>query len=132
MCITGSLGRSLAFILLASLTAVALSGCNGMRRVANVALPGQPFTPTQKLVCKQDNKDYVGAQELPPLKAPPGLESPDTRNTLKVPALNSPERVRGRDEPCLDAPPPFVTAKTAPAAPAPVAPPAKPREVPTE
>jgi uncharacterized lipoprotein len=57
--------------------------------------------------CTQSNKDYAGAQEMPPLKAPPGLETPDTRNALKVPPLNSPERVRGKDEPCLDIPPPF-------------------------
>ena len=59
--------------------------------------------------CSQDDKDYSGAQEMPPLQAPPGLEAPDTRNALKVPPLNSPERIRGKDEPCLDTPPPFTT-----------------------
>lgn len=62
--------------------------------------------------CKDTNKDYAGAQEVPPLQAPPGLEAPNTRNVLKVPPLNTPERQRGKDEPCLDAPPPFVTPKT--------------------
>ena len=62
--------------------------------------------------CKQDDKDYAGAKELPPLTAPPGLEVPNTRNSLKVPPLNTPERVRARDESCLDSPPPFATAKT--------------------
>jgi uncharacterized lipoprotein len=57
--------------------------------------------------CGQSDKDYAGAKEMPPLKAPPGLETPDTRNALKVPPLNTPERVRGKDEPCLDVPPPF-------------------------
>jgi uncharacterized lipoprotein len=92
-----------AVIFVASLLAVsALSGC-GKRLAA----------------CKQDNKDYVGAAELPPLKAPPGLEAPNTRNALKVPPLNTPERIRGRGEPCLDAPPPYSTPKPAtPAAPA--------------
>jgi uncharacterized lipoprotein len=126
------IAQPLAVLLLASLATVSVTGCNSMRKAANVALPGQPFEMKQKTLCKQDNKDYVGAQELPPLKAPEGLESPDTRNTLRVPPLNTPERMRGRDEACLDVPPPFSTAKTAPAAPAPVAPPAKPREVPTE
>ena len=46
---------------------------------------------------------------MPPLQAPPGLDAPDTRNALKVPPLNTPERVRGKDEPCLDAPPPFAS-----------------------
>lgn len=86
-------------ILVASVVAVAgLSGCG--KRLQT---------------CKQDNKDYAGAREMPPLKAPPGLEAPDTRNSLRVPVLNTPERVRGRDEPCLDAPPPFDSAKTVPA-----------------
>jgi uncharacterized lipoprotein len=63
--------------------------------------------------CKQDNsKDYAGARELPPLTAPPGLEVPNTRNSLKVPPLNTPERIRGREEGCLDTPPPFTTPKT--------------------
>ena len=61
--------------------------------------------------CKQTNKEYAGAKELPPLQAPPGLEAPDTRNALKVPPLNTPERARGRDEACLDAPPPFTNPK---------------------
>ncbi len=61
--------------------------------------------------CKQSNKDYAGAPELPPLKAPAGLEVPDTRNALKVPPLNTPERPRGKDEPCLDMPPPFTSPK---------------------
>ena len=62
--------------------------------------------------CNQDNKDYAGARELPPLKAPPGLDAPDTRNGLKVPPLETPERVRGKNEPCLDIPPPFSNTKT--------------------
>jgi uncharacterized lipoprotein len=66
--------------------------------------------------CHQDNKDYAGARELPPLTAPPGLEVPNTRNSLKVPALATPERKRGRDEACLDMPPPFATPKTTDAA----------------
>jgi uncharacterized lipoprotein len=63
--------------------------------------------------CRQDNKDYAGAREMPPLTAPPGLDAPNTRNSLKVPPLKTPERVRGRDEPCLDIPPPFASPKTA-------------------
>jgi uncharacterized lipoprotein len=61
--------------------------------------------------CKQDNKDYVGAADLPPLKAPPELQAPDTRNALKIPPLTTPERVRGKNEPCLDVPPPFANPK---------------------
>jgi uncharacterized lipoprotein len=63
--------------------------------------------------CSQSNKDYASARELPPLKAPPDLDAPDTRNGLKVPPLDTPERVRGREEACLDVPPPFSTPKSA-------------------
>lgn len=124
------IARPVSIALLACLATLAVSGCNGMRKVGNGMLPGQPFGKGEKIVCKQSNKDYVGAKEMPPLKAPDGLENPDTRNGLKIPQLNTPERVRGRDEACLDAPPPFGSSKSAP----PVAPvmPAKPREVPTQ
>src|SRR5690349_7785736 len=124
------IARPLAITLLASLATLSVSGCNGMRKVGNTVLPGQPFGKGEKIVCKQSNKDYVGAKEMPPLKAPDGLENPGTRNSLKVPQRDTPERVRGRDESCLDAPPSFGPSKTT--APAPVAPPAKPREVPTQ
>jgi uncharacterized lipoprotein len=76
--------------------------------LALALLPGcKSHGPT----CHQDNKDYVGAKELPPLKAPPGLEPPDTRNALKVPPLDTPERPRTKNEACLDVPPPFTTPK---------------------
>jgi uncharacterized lipoprotein len=68
-----------------------------------------------KVSCRQTNRDYAGAKEMPPLKAPPGLETPDTRNSLKLPELKTPERVRGREEACLDAPPPFSTPTQKPA-----------------
>lgn len=64
--------------------------------------------------CSQDDKDYAGAPEMPPLQAPPGLDAPNTRNSLKVPPLNTPERKRGKNEPCLDIPPPFTTTTATP------------------
>jgi hypothetical protein len=45
----------------------------------------------------------------PPLKAPDGLSSPDTRNAIKVPELTSPERMRAHNEPCLSRPPSYFT-----------------------
>ena len=82
-----------------------------------LAIAVLPGCKSHGATCKQDNKDYVGAKEMPPLKAPPGLEAPDTRNGLKVPPLNTPERVRAKSEPCLDAPPPFETPKVSDKAP---------------
>jgi uncharacterized lipoprotein len=83
--------------------------------VAILALAALPGCKSRMESCHQTNKDYAGARELPPLKAPPGLEAPNTRNALKVPPLNTPERVRAKNEPCLDIPPPFATPKAAPA-----------------
>jgi uncharacterized lipoprotein len=77
--------------------------------VSVLALSALPGCKSRGTTCKQDNKDYVGAREMPPLKAPPELNAPDTRNALKVPPLDTPERVRGKSEPCLDIPPPFAT-----------------------
>ena len=75
--------------------------------------------------CNQTDEDYSGAAEMPPLQAPPGLDAPNTRNALKVPTLNTPERKRGKNEPCLDLPPPFDSRKVLtppPATPAPAVP----------
>ena len=83
-------------VLLALVAATGLSGCFKSKMTS----------------CNQTNKDYAGAQEVPPLQAPAGLDAPNTRNALKVPPLNTPERVRGKDEPCLDIPPPFSSPKT--------------------
>jgi uncharacterized lipoprotein len=91
--------RIAATVLACLLSVVTISGCK-----------------SRMVSCRQDNKDYAGAKELPPLTAPAGLEVPNTRNALKVPPLNTPERVRGRDEGCLDTPPPFATPKSADAA----------------
>jgi uncharacterized lipoprotein len=81
--------------------------------VSVLALAVLPGCKSRGATCKQDNKDYVGAKEMPPLKAPPELDAPDTRNALKVPPLATPERVRSKSEPCLDIPPPFATTPAA-------------------
>jgi uncharacterized lipoprotein len=76
-----------------------------------LALAALSGCKSKETSCHQDNKDYAGAKELPPLKAPPNLDPPNTRNALKVPPLDTPERIRGKDEPCLDIPPPFANPK---------------------
>jgi hypothetical protein len=47
------------------------------------------------------------AREMPPLRAPAGLDAPDTRNAVKVPPLAEPEKPRGKDDPCLSQPPAY-------------------------
>ncbi|HEY6452906.1 MAG TPA: hypothetical protein VIX87_09945 [Steroidobacteraceae bacterium] len=48
-------------------------------------------------------------QNLPGLAVPPGMTPPDTRNQVKIPTLDEPERARARNEPCLDQPPSYAT-----------------------
>jgi hypothetical protein len=74
------------------------------------------------------------AQNLAPLGAPPGLNTPNTSGGVRVPAASSAAAapVRARNAPCLDWPPTYVseppvppTRRAAPAAnPGPVANPA--------
>jgi uncharacterized lipoprotein len=92
----------------------------GILLASTLAIAVLPGCKSKLTSCSQTNKDYAGAREVPPLQAPPGLDAPNTRNALKVPPLNAPERVRGKEEPCLDIPPPFSTkAATPKAAPTP-------------
>jgi len=58
----------------------------------------------------------MNAKSVPPLKIPPGLDSPETGSALRIPALNEPATPprKGR-QPCLDAPPPFKVRQAAPA-----------------
>ena len=60
---------------------------------------------------KRCREPAVGGEvkDMPPLKVPSGLDAPDTRNAIKVPPLNEPERPRSPGEPCLSAPPSFKT-----------------------
>jgi opacity protein-like surface antigen len=51
-------------------------------------------------------------QNMPPLRVPPGLDAPDTRNAIKIPPLPEPLVARSPGAPCLAAPPSFGTALT--------------------
>jgi hypothetical protein len=48
---------------------------------------------------------YGSAQEIQRLKMPVGLDGPDTREALEIPALNEPEVPRDPDGACLEDPP---------------------------
>ena len=62
-----------------------------------------------------DPAAYQSAQTGAPLKIPPGLQSPDTTQALKIPQLNEPAPPpRSAKDSCLDAPPPFSTPKPPP------------------
>lgn len=48
---------------------------------------------------------YSNAQEVERLKMPVGLDGPDTRDALEIPALNEPEMPRDPEAGCLEDPP---------------------------
>jgi uncharacterized lipoprotein len=80
-----------------------LAGCHPLQRLRNVG--GS---------C-HDVKPYMKAGSIAPLKIPPGLDTPDTANALRIPALNTPEQpARKKTDPCLDEPPAFNVPKQAP------------------
>lgn len=87
-----------------NLLAVALAGCL-------VVLPG-----CKRLAGGNCHKPqaYALAAEAPPLRVPAGLDGPDTRAAMKIPALEGPEAPRSGKDPCLAEPP----SATTPAAPA--------------
>jgi uncharacterized lipoprotein len=59
---------------------------------------------------------YLGAKSVAPLVIPPGLDTPDRTNALRIPELNTPvPPPRAGREPCLDEPPPFNAPKATPA-----------------
>lgn len=61
-----------------------------------------------------DPAPYSRAQSAEPLRIPPGLDAPDTRNALKIPELNEPQPPpRGTGDSCLDAPPKYAVSKPA-------------------
>jgi uncharacterized lipoprotein len=58
---------------------------------------------------------YQSSKSVAPLVIPPGLDTPDRTNTLRIPELNTPAPpARTAKQPCLDEPPPFNVPKPAP------------------
>jgi hypothetical protein len=90
----------LGALLLCAVTLPLLTGCTLYNRVFH----------------HNGGKVFVGCNERPfagntdsrpPLKVPEGLSPADTRNAVKIPELNTPERQRSKIEPCLAQPPNF-------------------------
>lgn len=59
------------------------------------------FAPTYERC--EETPAYAGAREIPPLRVPEGLDLPSTRNALRIPELNVPEKPQ--DGRCIDVPP---------------------------
>ena len=53
-------------------------------------------------------RPYQSAQEEPPLRVPEGSDLPDTRNAMRIPAVNAPQIPASPGE-CLDHPPDYVS-----------------------
>lgn len=78
--------RSLPWLVLATGTLLLTGGCHVLATCNNP-------------------RAYAGAEEVPPLKLPVGLDGADTGQALAIPPLNQPEVPRGASAPCLEDPP---------------------------
>ncbi|HEV2271634.1 MAG TPA: hypothetical protein VGR92_19455 [Steroidobacteraceae bacterium] len=86
---------SRAALALSAAVLLALGGCKTIHHIANSDSCNKP-------------QPYMRATSIPPLSIPQGLASPDTSHALDVPKLDEPAPPpRGRNDPCLDAPPNF-------------------------
>ena len=93
--------RRESIVILAAL--VGLVGCHPLQRLRTAGGSCNEIKP------------YMKATSIAPLKIPPGLDTPETTNALKIPALNTPvPPPRKKTDPCLDEPPPFNVPKQAP------------------
>jgi len=86
-----------------------LSGCSLYQRMfhrggkADVACTEKPFTGNGNI------------DSRPPLRVPPGLSAPDTRNAIKIPDLGPAAKTIPKTEPCLARPPNFFARPLQPA-----------------
>jgi uncharacterized lipoprotein len=85
----------------------------GMRNVvvlvaAGLSLSGCRLWHRAYHTCGDTSDIYQKASSLPPLRVPVGVEPPDTKSSMQIPALNEPALPpRGPKDPCLDESPKF-------------------------
>lgn len=88
--------------------ATGLSGCHTLHKAWHT--------------CPNEDKALIQSQSIPPLKIPVGIDPPDTKSALSIPALNEPAPPpRSVKDPCLDEPPPYVDPAARGAKPVPAA-----------
>ncbi len=86
----------------------------GLRNVGLVAalglgLSGCHMFHTLTHSCELDTDSYRKATSVTPLRVPLGIDPPDVKSALQIPALNEPALPpRGAKDPCLDEPPKFT------------------------
>jgi uncharacterized lipoprotein len=86
-------GMRKAGVLALAAALLLIASCSMVRKVTGSGKCREPVVPA--------------AVENPPLRAPNGLDAPDTRNAIKVPVLAEPEKPRGKTDPCLSQPPSY-------------------------
>jgi uncharacterized lipoprotein len=78
--------------------AVGLSGCHTLHSLTHS--------------CGKDIDGYTKATSVPSIRVPLGMDPPDTKSGLAIPALNEPAPPpRGPNDPCLEEPPKFSEPK---------------------
>ena len=83
--------------LVCALVVLGTSGCASFRHKKDK--PNLPHCPEPAI--------GPDIKNMPPLRVPPGLDAPDTRNAIKVPPLTEPAVARAASDGCLSAPPSF-------------------------
>ena len=56
------------------------------------------------------SQEYQRAGQVPPLKVPPGLDSPNTKDALVIPSVDLAPPPPGPNDACLDLPPRYKPA----------------------
>jgi hypothetical protein len=85
----------------------------GMRNVgvlaaAGLGLSGCHLMHSAYHSCSDTSDYYLKATSVPSLRVPVGIDPPDTKSGLQMPALNEPPLPpRGPKDPCLDEAPKF-------------------------
>jgi uncharacterized lipoprotein len=91
---------------------------NGLRNVVVLAAAGAALSGCHTLraftqSCPEDRGAYTKAANIPPIRVPVGIDPPDTKSALQLPALNEPAEPTGTKGPCLDEPPRFTDPRAA-------------------
>jgi hypothetical protein len=92
--------RNVRSALILCLAAAALQGCAWM--------PWVHRNPNRVEKCREPALPAL-VPSIPLLKAPEGLDPPDTRNAVKIPDLTSPDKPRSPKDPCLSTPPSYLS-----------------------
>ena len=77
--------------------------------VASALCAGCGLLPKTSHGCDKP-QPYQSAREAEPLRTPPGVDAPDTRNALRIPSL-PPPRQPAESGRCLDYPPAYEASR---------------------